>query len=567
MDYMYKILAVLTKKDKAGLILIAFLSIVKTIIEIAGIGLLIPILSILSNSVIKNQFLFYFPFLKEFNEIQILLFFIILFIFFYIVRTSYIIFLNILSSKYYHNLYANLAEKLLKKYLNNKFIFFVQNNPASLVANIATETNGFAIGSVASCVTIFSNLIFFLAICSLSIFYNYNFIFVIIILFFACTVVVYFSKKKFTKWGQLRYSESVQMVKKLNELIGSIKEVILYNKKDFFVNQITQPIRNFSKASVYKDSFTSITSPFIEFVTVIVFFIFFFILIFHTKKNFDEIIIILGICSYSSIRVLPNLIAITRSIQLIKFNFPSINIIYDNLIKSKNEENFNRSSIQNINKIVFQKVDFTYPQKKNPILENVNFKISSGDKVGIIGETGSGKTTLVNLMSGLLIPTNGKIIINSSKVLNSRKFSLNIGYVSQSVYIADDNILFNITLSDEIANIKINVVSNLLKALNLNNFNNKKNINKTLGNQGLKMSGGQIQRIGIARALYRQPSLLILDEATNSLDEKTENKILDYLFKEFKDKIIIFCTHKKKLLKYCNKIIEVKNRKIILGQK
>lgn len=252
---------------------------------------------------------------------------------------------------------------------------------------------------------------------------------------------------------------------------------------------------------------------------------------------------------------------------MIKFNFPSINIIYDNLIKSKNEENFNRSSIQNINKIVFQKVDFTYPQKKNPILENVNFKISSGDKVGIIGETGSGKTTLVNLMSGLLIPTNGKIIINSSKVLNSRKFSLNIGYVSQSVYIADDNILFNITLSDEIANIKINVVSNLLKALNLNNFNNKKNINKTLGNQGLKMSGGQIQRIGIARALYRQPSLLILDEATNSLDEKTENKILDYLFKEFKDKIIIFCTHKKKLLKYCNKIIEVKNRKIILGQK
>jgi len=566
MDYIYKILAVLTKKNKAALIFIAFLSIVKTIIEIVGIGLLIPILSILSNAETKNQILFYFPFLKESNETQIILFFIILFIFFYLIRTAYIIFFNIFSAKYFHNLYAELAEKLLKKYLNNKFIFFTQNNPANLVANIATETNGFAIGSVAACMTIVSNLIFFLAICSLLIFYNYNFIFVIIILFFVCIAVVNFSKKKFTKWGQLRYSESIKMVQKLNEVIGSVKEVILYNKKDFFVNQITQPLKNFSKASVYKDSFTSITSPFIEFVTVIVFFIFFLFLVFYTQKNFDEIIIILGICSYSSIRVLPNLIAITRAIQLLRFNFPAINIIYDNLIKNKNEKNFNKSIIQNINQIVFKKVDFIYPKKEHPTLENVNFKISAADKIGIIGETGSGKTTLVNLMSGLLLPTNGKIIINSSKILNSRKFKLNIGYVSQSVYIADDSILFNITLSDEISNIKINVISNLLKALNLNNFNNKKDINKTLGHRGLKMSGGQIQRIGIARALYRQPSLLILDEATNALDEKTENKILDYLFKEFKDKIIIFCTHKKKLLKYCNKIIEVKNRKVTLVQ-
>jgi ABC-type bacteriocin/lantibiotic exporter with double-glycine peptidase domain len=194
-------------------------------------------------------------------------------------------------------------------------------------------------------------------------------------------------------------------------------------------------------------------------------------------------------------------------------------------------------------------------------LNDISFKINSGYRVGIVGKTGSGKTTLINLISGLLSPSKGKIKINYSKEFNPAKTKLNIGYVSQSVYLSDDSIINNIALSDKISKKNIDFINKILEMLDLIGFT-KKYERLSLGERGARISGGQIQRIGVARALYRSPSLLVLDEATSALDEKTENKIIKYLLNEFKKKIIIFCTHKKKLLNYCNKIIEVKNNKI-----
>jgi ABC-type bacteriocin/lantibiotic exporter with double-glycine peptidase domain len=567
MNYIKKIIAILTKKNKAGFLSIVFLSIFKTAIEILSLGLLIPILSILSNAEKKSQIFIYFPFVEEFNENQLLFLFLFIFIFFYLIKTIYVIFFNIYAGKYSHDLYVEISEKLLEKYLENKFIFFTHNNSANLVKNVASETNGFAIGTIGACVTIVTNTILFLSICALLIFYNYNFIFIIIVLFIICGGIINFSRKEFSKWGKVRHIESAKMVQKLNEVIGSIKEVILYNKKKFFVTQIKEPFKNFSNAAVYKDAFTSITSPLIEFIAILIFFIFLSYVIFYSKKSFAEIIVISGIFGYASIKILPNLIGIARSIQILRFNFPAVDIIYSNIIKNKKHKIINYTFVDSVNSITFKKVDFFYPKNNYPVLKNINLKINKGDKIGIIGVTGSGKTTLINLISGLLSPTKGKILVNSSKFFNSKKFKINIGYVSQSVYLSDDNIMKNIALSNEISEKNINFIKSLLKILNLNNFNNKIDINKLLGERGLKLSGGQIQRIGIARALYRNPSLLILDEATNALDDKTEDKILSYLFKKFEDKIIIFCTHKKKLLKYCNKIIEVRASKLNLIKK
>jgi len=563
MNYIKKISAILTKKNKIFFLFIVFLSIFKTLIELLSIGLLIPILTILSNSDKKYQIYIKFPFLPQFNESQLLLIFVFFFIIIYFVKTIYLIFFNIFSAKYSHNLYLEVSEKLLGRYLKSKFIFFVQNNSARLVQNVASETNGFAIGTVGACITFFSNIILFLGICTLLIFYNYNFIYIIIILFIICGFIVNLSRNKLSKLGKIRHFEAGKMMQKLNEVISSIKEIALYNKSNFFLSQVKKPLKNFSNAGVYKDAFTSITSPIVEFASIVIFFIFFFYLIFYSKKEFNEIIVIFGVFAYSTIRLLPTLVSVARSIQLIRFNFPAIDMIYNTFTqRQKNNKNIGCPVIDVVDNIAFKKVDFTYPHQNYSVLKNINFKINVGDKIGIIGETGSGKTTLINLISGLLLPTKGKILVDSKKVFESQKFKINIGYVSQSVYLFDDNIISNIALSENISENKMNFIAGLLKILNLNNFKNKKDLNRPLGERGLKISGGQIQRIGIARALYREPSLLILDEATNALYEKTENKILDYLFNKFKNKIIVFCTHKKKLLKYCNKIIEIKDQKV-----
>ena len=208
----------------------------------------------------------------------------------------------------------------------------------------------------------------------------------------------------------------------------------------------------------------------------------------------------------------------------------------------------------------FENVDFSYKSKKFNILNNVNFEINKGDKVAIIGETGSGKTTLLNLIYSLIFPNKGNITVNNIKEKNLyTNIRKNIGYVSQSVYLLDNSIFYNIALTDDLNEKQKEEILSILKSMNLDQIDNE--LSKdiiSIGEKGSKLSGGQIQRLGIARAVFRDPSILILDEATNALDKANEEKVLDFIFKKFINKIVVLCTHKKELLKYCNKVIEVK---------
>ena len=558
-DYLKKIFEILTKKNKITFYFLSFLSVIKAVIEILGIGLLIPVLTFLSNDEKKESILTYVSALKRFDSNEILFIFIIFFLIVYLIKTLYVIFFNWCVASYVHNLYAELGDRLLKNYLKNDLIFFLKNNSAKIISHIASECNGFALGVIGGGVQMISNFFLFFGICSLLIAYNYYSIFIIIILTLVCFAIFKINDQKFQKWGEIRHIESVKFIQKLNEVIGSIKEIILYDKKNFFTNQSQHHLKKFSHSAIYKDIFQSVTSPIIEFIAITIFFSFLSYLVFFSEKVFSEIVIIFGIFAFASIRLLPNLIQMVRSFQSLKFNYPAIDIIHTDL--KNNEKDKNKNIISNIDNIIFEKVNFTYPENSVATLNDISFKINAGDRVGIVGRTGSGKTTLINLISGLLSPTKGKIKINKFKEFDPTKTKLNIGYVSQFVYLSDDNIINNIALSDRISIKNKDFITKILKMLNLIEFT-KNNKRLSLGERGARVSGGQIQRIGIARALYRNPSLLVLDEATNALDEKTENKILAYLFKKFKNKIIIFCTHKKKLLKYCNKIIEIKDHKI-----
>ena len=564
-NYIKKILFILTKKNRNKIYFISFLSIIKTFIEIIGIGLLIPLLTFLTNIEKKELIFKYLPILEKYEDNEILLVFIIIFISVYFVKTVFVIFFNWYNAKFVQNLFAETADKLLLGFLGNDYSYFIKNNSAKIVRDVAGECNGFAIGVIGGCIQIISNFLLLFGIISLLTIYNYYSIFVIFILSVICIIIYKISDKNFKKWGNIRHIESGKFIQKLNEVFGSVKEIILYDKKLFFSKHVYKHLKKFSDSAVYKDAFSSITSPIIEFVFISIFFLFLSYLVFFSNNEFNEVVVIFGIFAFAAIRMLPNLVQIIRSFQVLKFNYPAINTVYNGLRKN-NKKNNKKSNFRNIDSISFNKVNFAYPEKSISTLDNVNFKLKAGDKVGIIGETGSGKTTLINLISGLLLPTKGKILINSKNYINSEENKMNIGYVSQFVYVVDDSILFNIALSEEVSNKSKNFIIKLLQILNLKKLSNK-NLRSPLGERGSKLSGGQIQRIGIARALYREPSILILDEATNALDDKTENKVLDYLFDKFNDKIIIFCTHKKKLLKYCTKIIEVKNKKIKVSNK
>ncbi|MDC0876654.1 ABC transporter ATP-binding protein, partial [Candidatus Pelagibacter sp.] len=434
---------------------------------------------------------------------------------------------------------------------------------------ICSETSLFAIGLIGNLILILTQIIFILSICLFLIFYNIYSLYVILFLLFVCGIIIKITNAKFKKWGEVRQETSALVLKRINEIVGSIKEVILYNKRNFFAKEFYSHSSKLANANIYRDTTLSYTAPIIEFMGVVVFFSFFLFLVVYSSHGLGEITVLFGVFAFASIKLLPASIALARSLQGIKFNMPACDVVYEILLNSRATKKFNeeeKSKKIPLNSIKFDNVNFTYKNQKNPTLNQVNFEINKGDKIAIIGETGSGKTTLLNIIATLVTPSNGKIKINGSDQLDGLKeIRDNIGYVSQSVYLFDNSIISNISLSSEFSIEDEEKILKILKSVNLSKINNKPiDVYDTIGERGSKLSGGQIQRIGIARALYRDPNILILDEATNALDEITEKQILDFLFKKFEDKFVILCTHKKELLKYCNKILEIKNNTVIL---
>ena len=215
-------------------------------------------------------------------------------------------------------------------------------------------------------------------------------------------------------------------------------------------------------------------------------------------------------------------------------------------------------------KISLKNLDFSYDKNKKKILENINLEINEKDKIGLIGKTGTGKTTFINLITGLIKCDKGEITIDEKKISSiTPEWQKIIGYVPQSVSIIDENILFNVTLEHDEKKVNFQKLKEVLKIVDLYDhiFSLPKNVFEVAGERGMKLSGGQSQRIGIARALYKDPKILIFDEATNSLDESTENFILENLFK-LENKTIITISHRNNSLKNCNKIFEIKNNSI-----
>ena len=220
--------------------------------------------------------------------------------------------------------------------------------------------------------------------------------------------------------------------------------------------------------------------------------------------------------------MLPAVSKIVQSIQSIKYNYAVIDIVYKELYNLENKKKFNTENRDqdndvkenlDFNSLNFCNVNFQYPNSYEKNLKNINIEINNGDKIGIIGQTGSGKSTFVNLLCGLLYPNSGDIKINKEDLIKKEKaWQKKIGYVPQNVSIIDESILFNIVLEDDPNKIDLIRVDELLKQVNLYEhvYNLPKRINELAGESGVKLSGGQRQRIGIIRALYKNPSILIL---------------------------------------------------------
>jgi ATP-binding cassette subfamily C protein len=277
-----------------------------------------------------------------------------------------------------------------------------------------------------------------------------------------------------------------------------------------------------------------------------------------------EAISTLAIYIAAGYRLMPNLQSILFSISSVKGNEQTLSVIYSLLLKRKSYYEKNEFSIKNIKSLKIKKLNFSYKNQK--IFDNTNVEFSKGKITGIFGISGSGKSTLSNIIMNFLpLEKSSTFLINNKKLNANFAFLQNfISFVPQNIFVLNDTIIKNITFKNELTKIEYLKIYNLLKILQLNKFikNNKISLQK-ISEDGKNISGGQAQRIGLARCLFKESEIIILDEFTSGLDQTTEKKILKQVRKIFKDKIVIVISHKSSLRNFCDIIYELDNKKLI----
>ena len=562
MSQLKKIFEVLSKNIKVELYFLYIIILLAVVLEVLGIGLLIPLFDIILNK--NNTAINFITDKFNFTNLETTVLFI--FVIFYFFKTLFLSFLSYKKAFFSSKIQKFISENLYKSYIEQDYYQHQNNKSSEQIRNILQEAALFSqvIGAYLLLATefcvLFATILFLL-------FYNFE---ATIIIFLSTSIVsliiFYIPSKRLKYWGKQRQFHDNKKVKFIQDAFGSFKEIKILSLENFFLNNY-RPHNIKSADVVAKNIFISqLPRLFLEFFGVFCicgFAIFFLFL----KKGYDEILPLMVIYIAAGIRLLPSFTKLIAGMQKIKFSKVVIDLIYNEFKKSKLNTNRNSSTEEiNFNKnIVVSNLSFSYEESNKNILDHINFDIKFGDTIGVIGESGAGKSTLVNNLTGLSLPTEGEIVVDGKNInTNLKSWYKNIGYVPQNIYLSDDTIKNNIAYGKEPSEIDLSALNYALEKSNLKKFIHTldKGFDTQVGELGNKISGGQKQRIGIARALYIKPRLLILDEATNALDEETESKIIEELRILEGSMTIIFITHRHSTLSYCKKIFKLQNNKL-----
>lgn len=559
----FKFLFTVNKKIYLFIVLISL--IISTLLEYTFVASVPYLLNIVFNNkvVLENFFI-------QVGSKQDLLKYILIIILVVFLLKSIFYFLNqYFYFKYSFDLQNKLSQSLLSKYLNQNYSIFINSQSSEMLKNVKDNTE-LVRGLMQNCLTFLSEIFVFFGICAIVIYKStlISLISIIFIILFSC-FYVFFSRRLSKNWSLKRQQLESEKIQYLQESFSGFKELKLFNKQDFFIKNYSERnvksnLMNFRFNLLY--SFPKVYLEIIGALGVVV------LIILNLDKgdsnSFLNTVPLLGLYFVAFVRILPSVNRILNSIETHRYGFPALQIIYNTLKKndpiniplSEKKINFTKD-------LVFKNIDFIFPNKKI-IFKNINFKIKFGDRIGIIGESGIGKTTLVNLISGLLTPTHGLILSDNQNIhKNIKSWQSNIGYIYQSTFLMNDTVENNISFNSKKDDEHTKKIRNVIKLINLNTFINKlpKGLETVVGDKGAKLSGGQIQRIGIARALYFNRTILICDEITNSLDSISEKYIINCLSNL--DKTIIMISHKRSNLDFCSKIYEIKNNQLFLIKK
>ena len=560
---------------KKFFVFLFILVLVGSLAEMVSVGIILPAFSIIFESSETNIFLrndFINNIKLNYSKLEIIFYLSILIIFIFFLKSILLTLLYKFQTSFCYGVQEYISNKLFKKYLFSTSIINNKKKSAELIRNLTSEMDQMVTSFLLPFLNFFLEIFIFFSIILVLLYFEFQVSIIIFLFSLSAIFIFYFlTKKKIDNISYERQINEEKKIKTIQDTFGSIRDLIILGCRNFSYDYFSAKTKSVSSSKRKIEFLNFLPKIWIEFFGVLLIVMITFLMI-YMEKDLNSFLPTLALFAVAAFRILPITNRLIISIQHMRYGEPVVkNLIFNLNEKIENDYLKNNSENENnieLDSIKIKNLGFKYNSSNEFLFNNINLEIKRGDKIGILGESGSGKSTFVDLLIGFLKPSTGEILINDNqKNSNLLNLASNIGYVPQNVYIIDGTIEENIALNTEKKD--KDKINNLIEFCLLSNLSNdlKKKQTLNLGEKGSTVSGGQKQRIAIARSLYQNPKLLILDEATNALDEEMEEKLMDNLFNQSNIETIIIINHRKSSLKNCNKFFKLDNKKIIQTNK
>ena len=569
-----KIWKLFNQHEKKRAILLLVLMNIMAFFEVLGVGSIMPFLSVLGNqdSIQTNQYLFYFYNLFDFKSNESFLIFLGVFALLILLVSAFVRTLSYYALFRFSNMRRHsIGQKLLKKYLHQPYKFFLNRNSSDVTKTILSETDSLIEEVIVPAVRLvtYSIVTIFLVVFLLVI--DPVLALILALIFGIFYSIMYLTVRKYLgKIGKERVKANGNRFKVVLETIGGIKDLKVLGREKVYLDSFTKPSSDFSTYSATSKTLSQ--SP--QFLMEAIAFGSLLVMAIYglSADGFDlgKFLPVLGLYALGVLKLKPAINEIYKSLSTMKYGNSGLDNVLADLENLTNE----KSNILNDNQrlllkesLTLKNLNFSYDNSSKLALQDININIKVNTTVGIIGTTGAGKSTLVDIILGLLHPDSGEIRVDNNilNVNNIRQWQNSIGYVPQSIFLIDDSIASNIAFGVPKEEIDLKQVEQVAKMAKVYDFvtSLEKGFETVIGERGVRLSGGQRQRLGIARALYHNPELLVLDEATSALDNETEAEVMRAIDGMSGSKTIIMIAHRLSTVERCDMLIKIQNGKIV----
>lgn len=557
-----KIWCVLLLGERKRLFLLVMLLFISSILELIGLALVIPFVNLMmSESSMQDYIALFQPLGTMLSmtgnyRIDASLWFAG----FYLFKNGLLAMITFFQHAIQKSLHANVVNRMYQNYMKRTYEFHLRSNSSEVIRSITYDAMYFGDGVLTQSSILIAELFLFIGVMVVLSIHNIGALVILAVVVLLLSIIFTFVKKRLVSWSAILQRREANLISHLQEGLTGIKDVLVFGVRDFFLSEFGKNVVLRSRMKRNRDFAVLVPRFIIE--TLMMVGMAGALLWLSGSGGIEQNFATIAFFSVAVVRMLPMSNRIMASVSILRSCEPSVNVIYENArVGEGGKSELSRvvidSEIVPFQTLEIENLSFSYVSDI-PLISDVSFTINSGETIGIVGSSGAGKTTLVDLLLGLLTPTSGQILQNGCDIQDDiAAWQRRVGYVQQSIFLLDDTIEANIAFGVPESQVDHERVKEVIKLAKLAPWVDQlpDGIQSKVGERGVSISGGQRQRVGIARALYRSPELLMLDEATSALDNRTEKDLMSDIYAMRGEHTIILIAHRLDTIRKCDRIV------------